>query len=561
MAWKEYEDFDNPYNPLQGKMDKIIDYFSDFLGEQYREVITERLNDCLFIFCDNSSVRSDGIVRAFNNNINDEMKSFTDSWVKRTKYHKTKNFNVPNSAIYKQFNYIDKFKNGIYLDGQNDRDSYVFASNFLGLTPARLVEILSNKKQTEKLNNIVSGMFDVYDSEFRDKIKEKVEIKERLTYLPWKDQTDEIEGEFYESWKKKFKSEISSKVNLPITKTNEKYLDDIVELYFSYGNLEISMPIFKLFFMQDLFEITNADDKTLETLFSEIHGILLDNFGEFENDKIKKDEKIYDLKNGVQNVINELSNYVEGEELDIKSQDVYKDIAFGANGICSTSYDFEKKQQFVYCRTNSVIYMTDSVIVHEMLHAVQTNIFFDEKVSKMGIRSSLNYKLYLNRDITPLNEVINEYFTCKIAERMKNDGFLINDDKYKEAIYYTLFPMFGDFIEENLQDIITCCMSDDKDLIFKMFGKENIFKINNFIKKMFKFEKSGELYCAKFEIEYRGHENDDIRTLAYTKSKEWSETGRNYFKLVREGRKIAKEVQEYKNNLLNSELSDDEIEI
>ena len=40
----------NIFNPIEGKLDKIIDYFVKFYGEKYRERITQRLTHSTFLF-------------------------------------------------------------------------------------------------------------------------------------------------------------------------------------------------------------------------------------------------------------------------------------------------------------------------------------------------------------------------------------------------------------------------------------------------------------------------------------------------------------------------------
>ena len=41
-------------NPLEGKLEKLIDYFVEFYGEENRKLIEERIHNTQFAFIDHS---------------------------------------------------------------------------------------------------------------------------------------------------------------------------------------------------------------------------------------------------------------------------------------------------------------------------------------------------------------------------------------------------------------------------------------------------------------------------------------------------------------------------
>ena len=135
----------NIFNPLEGKMDKIIEVMVDFYGEKHRERIEKRLNDAKFIFVPVNNFQPLGekvegyYFQKEKQILNELYSQFTED-KKRVKLLE---------SIYD----LDKLKNNIEND---DYDSSIFYSNallqFMGILKSRddLIKEMLIKENIDK---------------------------------------------------------------------------------------------------------------------------------------------------------------------------------------------------------------------------------------------------------------------------------------------------------------------------------------------------------------------------------------------------------------------------
>lgn len=95
-------------------------------------------------------------------------------------------------------------------------------------------------------------------------------------------------------------------------------------------------------------------------------------------------------------------------------------------------------------------------------------------------------KLLIDSPRLLLNEVITDYFALKIYEKCKKDNFEVGAIGYKPSGYSKMFMLLKGFIEENMQTLKECFISDEPNMIIEKFGKNNVklltTALNNFNK-------------------------------------------------------------------------------
>ena len=139
----------NIFNPIEGKLDKIIDYFVKFYGEKYRERITQRLTHSTFLFL--------GSVSKYGNDS-------TENKVKR--YYEEKENN-----LYSDFFSKLGFKSASSLKfiGIDKLIKDVDSKHITGLEAKFYLDMLSHKNLIEIPKNLSYGDYNKFFSKIVDK--------------------------------------------------------------------------------------------------------------------------------------------------------------------------------------------------------------------------------------------------------------------------------------------------------------------------------------------------------------------------------------------------------
>ncbi len=465
----------NQYNPLEGKLDKVIEYFVEFFGEENREKIVERFKDVKYIFKDDHDTIAESYAEKIDYSLRHVFK----------KCKKELGLKL-NDLGFGDFEDLDKWKDNIDLNGYYQTEIYQFAYYGFGIKPENLAEFLKNDNNFKDFSQKIGKIDEIY-KKYRDETRKINEERERLCVAPWKSEIDLIESSFYSRWKEKISEKILKEYNL--TKTDE----NLVNLKKVTANV---------------IEYIQTGDVVSEYLISEnlnnlvgkkvLGGLLVFKImTEFQKEDHARKELLYNIKNGFADACLDARNVFP----ETKAKDVEEDLRAcvlnkpkGPVGLCFSCFTDKVKRSYVLVGGSSKT-TTDDTIVHEMGHAVQTFMFCDEKMEKfkVGISMAKNGLYYKNNDFHGLDEIMNEFFTQKICARMREDGFEICNKKSYASVYHSVFPYLNDFLEENLEDLKECGISEDFNKVYRRFGEDNLVELDNICSRIIEAKKAGEL--------------------------------------------------------------------
>lgn len=491
-------------NPLEGKIPQIIEYFVKFYGEKYRERITDRITNSTLVFANiyNDEMESDNSIKhSYDFDVNEKFEKFL-----KEKY----NAEVLSEEVYCNYYYAKSYAKMRTNTEKSKLVEYLNCfSNFKGLT---LEELQDKEKQVEEF---VTDIFSYTD----DLLKQRDELykEEKKEYIRiTREKTEKIDKNYKNELNKTVCASIFKHFNIDFTPKNVK---EVLKFVPTYVDMLMKLPDF----------VTDFDKDRYGFMFFKLHALEGDTSKSYKPLNMKQ---IQAFKQDVDNLqlVDELTElehkkffelnnlYVPYEELINKNVTDKKFILI--NGLEAlrneeaeaatyfpASLDEPNKTKAV-CVFNSFYNLSSSDIIHELNHVVEADI----KLSKnniVSIKTGFRYtKQYLEGDSTGdyfypdakhdfaiFNEVVNDYLTNKINDILIKDNFRIGDVKLPSttSAYADLFPIFKDFIEENMKDIIRCRMSSKPLLFNKFIGEDNYQKLAYYSDKIF------ELY-RKYDI-------------------------------------------------------------
>ncbi len=524
----------NLYNPVEGKLDKIIDYFVDFYGEKYRDRIEDRLKNAIYIFTDRYSGDNDKslVVQYFEYAKSKMIEAFEEKILVETGLH----IEFLSQNIVKQMEILSSFKSKEFDDFE-DKD-FRFLKQFDIFSTCEAIKSCFNDEdkkkevltQFEKIENIFVDIFKT----FNDAIKKEAKKFDRLD----KNEVEKIELNYRKKCINLFAYALSKTFEIKPNKESKQVLvqrlPDMIN-YLSgkkidknkFNDILMLSERYKNASVDNVCEVLNACKRKWrifqEEKIAEIY-ILKGNLG----------EKLADIENNLilgGDTVKSIKDYIL-----IKNT---KEIGFAVAGVRAQN----PNKPISIMANNQYLRLSDDVIVHEMNHAVLTNAslendVFTQKIglSKLSIDIKKEEQIYSNGIYTGLNEAINEYISQKIVTKMHKDNFRIGYNYETEVVYRLAFPLIGEFIEENIDDLIEICMSDDITLIEKYFNKddiENLAKIINDLFKLFQGERQEIVALLQNEIEEFAKRPDyNVFEVASQNEVKWSCLNQKYLNLV-----------------------------
>ena len=127
--------------------------------------------------------------------------------------------------------------------------------------------------------------------------------------------------------------------------------------------------------------------------------------------------------------------------------------------------------------------LATSTFVHELLHASSTKIFMenDNHIFKSGLLCSnldnLSDENYCS--IIALNEILTEYFNCKIIKDQKVKDLFFS--YYGKTLYNSAFCVCEPFFEKYFDKLKYFYIEGSQKELLDYFGKENILKIDEIV--------------------------------------------------------------------------------
>ncbi len=475
----------NLYNPLEGKLDKVIDYFVEFYGEQFREKIEERLKNTIFIFVDRLNAESSPIKLYFEYVNNNKLKEIEGKLRDKGILMTFNTFDIEKQM--EEMKMLQK-KNFIDLD-ENDKK---FLKQFDTLASKDDLEehFKSDDNKIEFIN-----YFEKINSILNEDYNELCE-KIKLGYIDEnaKNKNNKL---FLSQCANLFGKALIKYLNIDPTIENKKEIIKYVPLINKYllrehkallrGEFEeFDVNIFKgLLQLSDKFK-----DSSIENVLG-IFDMCKDKFINLYEDKMAQE---YILKAGLGQKVEDIKNkYFMGDYEETSIKDFITQKCSMSKGF--TILDAEKANPNKIASiivVNSYMGLSDDVIIHEMNHAVSTNSSFSNNKlhHKIGIHK-YDYNV-LNGDVTAynedygsLNEVFTEYTAQKIVKKMHEDNFKIGYFDHEGVSYRIAFSFLEEFFEENMKELIDIYTSEDIDTINKYFDREEFDGLTKLIKELF----------------------------------------------------------------------------
>ena len=521
----------NIFDPIDGKLDQIIEYLVKFYGEEYRQRITDRINNTTFLFVGEIDEQT-------------KLSTFTDL----KKYY------------YKQLNNIKKaffeelgMPNNPKIEILDVDRFHLFAMTIESLRHNEL-----DRLDGKRIYNLIKflDIMGVKNSE-NQKLRSLKDLQELV-------QNDEKYIELLDIYlkakklwtakysRKYFETTMEKKLNESKISTFEEKSREIIDYYKGQiNNLFLSVisrvknvdvetlkaddkihDYIQTFI--DIVEkrdelITNYDKKNRIALYKFMgidHG---DDYEAYKNDPFiikltKVPELLEKYREYTDNQLNELvvrCNYLTSayESLENNGVNITKDglaraifkTIMGKNSSLawafSLSYSGKKELQSI-CVCKNALKLDTLTLIHEINHILEFDYLF-KNGEFAGYKSGFTYrdsKSVAQNDVEILDEVINDYIAYQIYDEFKRDGFELG---YKEPItseYSKMFLVMGEFLEENLELIKKCRMSSSPNMFAQIIGLNNFETLNNAIKKCYTLDYD-EVFEANKEINEKAENN------------------------------------------------------
>ena len=509
----------NIFNPIDNRMQEVIDTFVEFYGEENRNHISSQLNNAKIFFLGQvgyygKNALSKTIECCFLNKQNEIIK-------------KLLNKNNITDIDPLQFNYSLSTFN-IY--GTNDKYDVITLMEGLGF--------FKQAKTLEEKDEIYQDI--MHDSQAYGRFIEKVYKLKKA-----QQQIDDKKNKTISKLPLYLKS-ISSFNDL-----KNQYNNSIKQLLIDYGkknNLKLNFNI-------ELADLENIIDAILgKNTFAYVHinavknllnflGIEYDRNEDdyekiFNNEKLIKflsDEKFCDSFNNlkIERYKNEIENNVFFKDfIDnlIKNNNLYKvnkivdsvvNFIFSNSSAGYVQMVSEGEKAYNICVLPQAFDLNDALLLHEFTHIVETDFYRDENgllnykigflevtlketKEKYNLGEIVKNKLLYQdeEDIeedqidedeinTYFNEVVTDYLACKIydifKEKYKPIGLI--DEQFLSS-YSKAFPLIQRFLDDNLEDIKSCRISSDANAFRKLIGEDcyrkiatNLYKFSQVINK------------------------------------------------------------------------------
>lgn len=485
-------------NPIEDKLPMLIEYFTQFYGEEHRESITQKINDTTFFFLPSK----DGKALSDTNNSFEQMKkNLTRQLIESVNPDYNKNVEI-------DFN-------------PQNLDSLIQSINNKSLT----------ETQKQELNNI-KHIFNIKNKLFSSSIKQMQELLGNLNNNFKQNFVDDFESisldqddalTYFEAFKdaEKIQESFDKKYDNLICQYFAKVKNCDIEKIKSNKNIQQYITTYKniLEAGQGKWGFYFLDANLLKQRKIELFNFLGFNLGKdintyFNNHDLHR--KVFDLKLNI--AINTLK-FDKKEAIDKNTfqneffMDAYQTVkslnanSFEKNQIVKNVFDFvfnpSSTNAFVTRyfdnvdnRVKSICVfpfgssLNDNILIHELGHIVQgetlkkTDDYFIVKSGISKVFYFLNkyydasktpeYQEIYNSKTTALNEICNEKLAVELTQKIKQDGNEICLKKdYQNSDYCYLFGVLDDFFKNNIDNIKTSMINKNinPESKFKNFDK------------------------------------------------------------------------------------------
>ena len=500
----------NIFNPIEGKLDRIIEYFVEFYGEKYRERITSRLKNSTILFLGNTSLSgrytTKNVAQSY---FNGKLGELFSDFEKNSGYQGIINFRVENiDTLIQELNknVIYNFNARTYLkilnsmglvkiprDISNDGYKEFFKENI----DENLLKIL--KDELNKIKNI----FDASKEEYELQLKQKDEVLNVLNNI--ESGIQDVLTENDEKIQALIQNYILKNFNRDISKLDEDKKKAYIEAFKDL--IEKKTKFYTTYDKSnyiDLFNFLGEKEKIFENYLKnpKIRQILKDkdflkSYWDINRELEYKIKENCVYLNETMNYIKSLNFFPNPEILRFVLEDFIIN-NFGVSGYVFPM-NIDNKLHCV-CLLSEYFSLDTSSLVHEFNHIVECDRLVDSTGKFKGFKTGFSAGTLASDAEELLDEIVNDYISLKVNKLMERDGFNVGGAGYMPSAYSKVFPLLEGFIEENLNDIIACRMSSDPKAFARKIGEENFNKIVEAVGSYYKIGDRDKIELAYHEL-------------------------------------------------------------
>lgn len=508
----------NIFNPLENRMQEVIDTFVSFYGEEYRERVNTRLSKSKVFFLgqkDDCSIQT-----AIHNLFKERTRNLSKRFASSTKI-KFAGFYSPDDFVFA----LENLDNSLYKENNYPLRILLTELGFVKVNCSydEIKNIKNDNDLFQGISKAISSLKQKWESEFKNDYQN---LKEQENFL-----LKDTEALFQDSQKFDYYQQLKSILDEYAKKHGFNINDDISIDKNTLLTVEMLLVLYKQPFAKTIISKSlKADFKKyfdylgLENKYNSfnqyIHDKKLNTFLKDEN--LKKDIRDMKIEQKKSKFTNNIfyQDFVENLKKEGKISNINNVVLNAIDFIVdnfSVAYmhPLIKKDEYnTMCILPQALALNDHVLFHELIHVIESdfNRSDDNELSyKVGFSSTLYKENYQELDedailklrdeenedlhdeetvdnkqveynkISFLNEVVTDYISGKVYENWKKSshspiGFLLNKE---DSTYSVAFPLLSKFFDENLDTIIKCRMSQDADAFRKMIGEEYYRKLYN----------------------------------------------------------------------------------
>lgn len=579
MIEHKLENIEDIYNPLKNKLPQIIEYFVKFYGEEYRSQIKDRIDNTIFIFAD----------REVKNSLNEHFIELKDELALKFEIEVENGlgYEVVNDVV-SLGDYLLKLMPKVKLWSQDiklaDADELYSLFEIIKIDgldtegKEKFDELLKDENAVYEIERCLREVSLLYETKYKNDLEYLDSEQARIVQKGYKSEFEKIDKAFLEGVQeaaavifiKNFKIEMAEehiKILNDMAPELIEYLLKEPKFYTQYDKDILNRNKEKLLEMSQfegldvqnlkarLKEIKSSSKDENESVDESEWGDLIEQIATQSYKQLKEEiAKLYEKRNSE---ISDLSSgfhsakeYLLKEIIDGKRHNKeieefiktsYED-GKRVSGIDAITVDRQNRIINFVCN-ESFVYFFDDVLVHELNHCVtsfaqyngremfvKTGIVYDNQMCTAK-GSFYSYEGTMER-YRMLNEAVNEYLTSMIYEEMEKDNFTIGLQGYSmgTSIYRTAFPLLQRFFAENIDKLKECSMSNDPNLPYETFGRENLDMLAKAVRKVLTLDSKNDSSYKNFldEVEYMAGSEVDLFKLAKDESREWSKFTEEY---------------------------------
>lgn len=491
------------FNPLnQRTLDNIIECYIEYFGEEYREKITNKLQNATYLFLGSETPfysTSNSVVDYYNGKLNDIIGKFNIE----NGLHKDLAFNVLlDRKLLKYVSKKGKLTKFKLSESQTNNlvkfiESKLHCScekDFKGDKEYFLSTILS------KQSKVVSKSFKACLKKWNKTCKKnynliyKTGIRTRDKFGLVERKTKKIVDEYTRKENKVIEDYIVQKANINPSSVSKKEMDKYVDIFKDIIEKQSDFVTgYDIKNRMDLLTFLNLDkNRPYNECFKDNEVIDF-----FINDNISK--KLKELRKESKQQVLKTSDYIKiavkklrknnvQVDNDAKLEEKIFDFVVNNQGISgrfeSNVSSDNKVSNICFLRQN--LDLCVDTLIHEMTHLVSSNTFtYKDNDNNIKQYRKVGFYEYGNKnEYGFLNEIINEYVSQEICKIVRQKNIQIGEKKSRECLYSRALPVVEPFFNQHKEEIKKGLMSDDFSYLQNRFG-DNMQYLDRIIKKYY----------------------------------------------------------------------------